>query len=115
MYLRVNGAKIPIEVKTSFMDKLKSFRFKLSEIDYAICFPNKRRINTYFYCLRFDIIMTDKDNVILNIFENTRTEERYKGNKKVYYTYIFPSGVASFYEIGDKLDIVDGKKKKNNS
>ena len=115
MYLKVNGTKVPIEVKTCFMNKVKSFRFKLNEVEAALCFPNKRRINTYFYCLSFDIIMTDKDNIILNIFESTRTEERYKGDKNVYYTYVFPSGVASFYEVGDKLDIVKTKKEKNNS
>lgn len=112
MYLKINESKIPIEIKTSFMDKVKSFRFKISELEYALCFPKKRKINTYFYCQKFDIIMTDKDNVILNIFERTRTEERYKGKKKVYFTYVFPVGVSDYYDIGDTLDIVLTKKDK---
>lgn len=112
MYLKINKSKIPIEIKTSFIDKVKSFRFKLTELEYALCFPKKRRINTYFYCQRFDIIMTDKDNIILNIFENTRTEERYKGNKKVFFTYVFPVGVSSYYDIGDTLDITLTKEDK---
>ena len=112
MYLKINNSNIPIEIKTSFIDRVKSFRFKISDLEYALCFPKKRRINTYFYCQRFDMIMTDKNNVILNIFENTHTESRYKGKRKVYFTYVFPIGVSDYYNIGDTLDVVLTKKDK---
>ena len=112
MYLKVNNIKVPIKIKTEFSDRLKAFRFKFDEVEYALCFPDKRKINTYFYCLKFDIIMTDKDNVILNIFPSTATEARFKGKRKVFYTYIFPCGIADYYGVGDKLDVVLTKKDK---
>ncbi|MBP3800202.1 MAG: hypothetical protein ILA19_04400, partial [Bacilli bacterium] len=62
MYLKIKKVKIPIEIKISFKDKLKSFRFRLTDIEEGLCFPKKRRINTYFYYQRVDLIMTDKDN-----------------------------------------------------
>ena len=96
MYLKVNNIKVPIKIKTTFKDKMKSFRFKFDEVKYALCFPNKRKINTYFYCLKFDIIMTDKDNVILNIFPNAPTESRFRGKRKVYYTKMMESFMKYF-------------------
>ena len=112
MYLKIKKVKIPIEIKTSFKDKLKSFRLKLSEIDNGLCFPKKRRINTYFYYQRVDLIMTDKDNKILNIFKNIPSERRYKGEKGTYFTYVFPVGVSDFYQIGDTLDVILNEKDK---
>lgn len=112
MYLKIKKVKIPIEIKTSFKDKLKSFRLKLSEIDSGLCFPKKRRINTYFYYQRVDLIMTDKNNKILNIFKNIPSERRYKGEKGTYFTYVFPVGVSDFYQIGDTLDVILNEKDK---
>ena len=105
MYLKINKVKIPIEIKTSFKDKLKSFRFRLTEIDKGLCFIKKRRINTYFFYQRVDIIMADKNNKVLTIIKNAQTERKYKGNKETYFLYIFPVGVSDFYEIGDTLNI----------
>lgn len=105
MYLKINKVKLPIEIKTSVKDKLKSFRFRLTDIEEGICFPKKRRINTYFYYQRVDLIMTDKDNKILTIFKNVPSERRYKGKKGTYFLYVFPVGVSDFYELGDILNI----------
>ncbi len=105
MYLKINKVKIPIEIKTNFKDKIKSFRLKLSEIDSGLCFVKKRRINTYFYYQRVDIIATDKNNKILTIFKDAPTERRYKGKKGTYFLYVFPVGVANFYDIDDILNV----------
>lgn len=112
MYIKINKTKIPIEIKTTLMDRIKSFRFKLDEINYGLCFPKKRKINTYFYCQKVDIIMTDKDNKILNIFLGVNPEEKVKGNKKVYFTYVFPQNVLNQYEIDDKFDVILNKNDK---
>lgn len=113
MYLKINKVKIPIEIKTSFKDKLKSFRFRLAEIDEGLCFPKKRRINTYFYYQRVDLITTDKNNKILSIFENVPSERRYKGRKGTYFMYVFPVGVSNFYEIGDTLNVTLNEEDRN--
>lgn len=106
MYLKINKVKIPIEIKTTFKDKLKSFRFRLTEIEEGLCFLKKRRINTYFYCQKVDLIMTDKNNKILNLFKNASSEKRYKGKKETYFIYVFPVGVSDFYQIGDTLNVI---------
>jgi hypothetical protein len=113
MYLKINKVKIPIEIKTSFKDKLKSFRLRLADIDSGLCFPKKRRINTYFYYQRVDLIMTDKDNKILSMFNNVPTERRYKGKKGTYFLYVFPVGVTDFYEIGETLNVTIEKTDKD--
>ena len=105
MYLKINKVKIPIEIKTNFKDKIKGYRLKLTEIKSGLCFPKKRRINTYFYYQRVDLIMTDKENKILTIIKDAPTERRYKGKKGTYFLYVFPVGVADFYDIDDKLNV----------
>lgn len=110
MYIKIKNRKIPIEIKTTLKEKIKSFRFKLTKIDYGLCFPKKRRINTYFYCQNVDIIMTDKKQKIIKMFPNQRSEKYIRGNKKVYYTYVLPTTICNVFDIGDTLPIVTTKK-----
>lgn len=109
MYIKINKSKIPIEIKTTLKDKIKSFRFKLTKIDYGLCFPHKRRINTYFYCQNVDIIMTDKENKIIKMFSNQTSEKHIRGNRKVYYTYVLPTTICNIFDIGDTLPIITTK------
>lgn len=104
--------KIPIEIKTTLKEKIISFRFKLTDIDYGLCFPKKRRINTYFYCQKVDIVMTDKDNNIVKIFLNEASEKRFKGPKKTYFTYVFKGNTLNDYKVLDHLNIISTKKEK---
>lgn len=106
MYLKINKKKIEIQLVDEWVERIRSFRFKLDPIDYGLCFQNKRSIDTYFFCQPVDIIMTDKDNNIISIFKNIKSESRLKGNKNVYYTYIFPVGVSDYYEQDEKLKII---------
>lgn len=110
MYIKIKNSKIPIEIKTTLKEKIKSFRFKLTEINYGLCFPKKRRINTYFYCQNVDIIMTNKDNTIIKMFPNQTSERHIRGNRKVYYTYVLPTTLCNNFEIGDTLPIITTKK-----
>ena len=112
MYLKLKSKKIPIEIKTTLKEKIISFRFKLTDIDYGLCFPKKRRINTYFYCQKVDIVMTDKDNNIVKIFLNEASEKRYKGPKKTYFTYVFKGNTLNDYKVLDHLNIISTKKEK---
>ena len=104
--------KNPIEIKTTLKEKIISFRFKLTDIDYGLCFPKKRRINTYFYCQKVDIVMTDKDNNIVKIFLNEASEKRFKGPKKTYFTYVFKGNTLNDYKVLDHLNIISTKKEK---
>lgn len=113
MYIKIKQRKIPIQIKTTLKEKIKSFRFKLTEIDYGLCFPKKRRINTYFYCQNVDIIMTNKDNTIIKMFPNQTSERHIRGNKKVYYIYVFPNIVCNHFKIGDTLPIISTKKEQD--
>ncbi len=106
MYLKVKKTKIPIDIKTSLKDKIVSFRFKLSKIDRGICFIKKRRINTYFYCQNVDIIMTDRENKIIKMFINQLSERKFRGNRKVFYTYVLPANSCCGLAILDEFPII---------
>ena len=48
MYLKVNNKKLYIREMTKFFDRLIGLRFYFRTLDFAMKFPKKKRINTYF-------------------------------------------------------------------
>ena len=44
-------------------------------------------INTYFFCQKLDIVVTDKENNILAIYPNLETEKFIRPRLKAYYIY----------------------------
>ena len=75
-YIVLDKEKIEIKTLTKFKDRLKSFRFYLKDINYGLCFPKKKMLNTYFFCQRVDIIVTDKENNILAVYHDLKTEKK---------------------------------------
>ena len=104
MYLKIKNKKIKILKYTKFKDRFKSLKFHLNEIDFGIKMPNKRIANTYFFCQRVDICFTDKDDNILYLCDNLKSEKFIiKFNaKNVYY---FPKGTNKYLNIGDKIKL----------
>ncbi len=105
MYIKLKGKKIIVRELTKFKDRFISYKFKLEPIKEGLCFPKKRWFSTYLYCQRVDVIMTDKDNKILYMYQNLKSEKIIFFKKSVYYTYIFPSNTANDLKVGDKLKI----------
>lgn len=103
MYLRVNNKKLEIKDLVTFKDKIKTLRFNLYTIDYGIRKKTKLA-TTYFYCQNVDIIITNKEDVIIGIYEKVKPEKRiFKFKAK--YVYYLPLNTAKYLSKGEKLKI----------
>lgn len=102
MYLVIKGKKIPVQECKSLKDKLKTFRFVLEPIDYGLKLSPKRIASTYFFCQRVDICFTDKNNKIIALYENVRSEKRILKlrSKNIYY---LPLDTCKNLSIGETL------------
>ena len=105
MYLRIGNNKIEVRDYVKFSDKIKSFRFYLEPIDFGIRYK-KKIASTYLFCQKVDIIFTDKNNVILDLYHNVPTEKRLF-DFKAYYIYYLPLGSCKNYDVGEKLKITE--------
>lgn len=124
MYLKIKKKKIEIRNLTGFWERFKGLKFVLEQIDYGVKFPKKRTITTNFLCQLIDVALTDKNDKILYLYEDFRTERRIFPRWKVRNIYFLPVGTAKELVIGEKMPIVDEdvskslkskeKKKKNN-
>lgn len=114
MYLKTSkNKKIEIQELISFWERFKSLRFVLEPINYGVRFPKKRSVSTTFLCQRVDIIITDKENTILHMYENFKSEKRIWPKRRAYYIYLLPLGTITHFKTGDKLNLVDDEKKSN--
>lgn len=102
MYLRVNNKKLEIKEMLTFTDKIKSLRFNLYKIDYGLRRNNKKLASTYMFCQRVDICFTNKENVIIALYENVKSEKRiFKWKSK--YIYYLPLNTVKHLKVGEKL------------
>lgn len=104
MYLKIKNKKIPIKDYNNFKDRLKSLRMILEPIDYGIKITNAKIASTYFFCQRVDICFTDKNDIIIKLYENVKTEKR-KINLKAHNIYYLPLNTCKYLSIGTKLKI----------
>lgn len=105
MYIKINDKKIKVHTLTKFWPRLKSYRFYLEPIKDGLCYPKKRCFNTYLFCQRVDIIMTDKENKIMYIYNHIKSEKIIFYKRKVYYTYILPVNTTKKLRIGETLSL----------
>lgn len=116
MYIKIKNKKIKLQEANTFWERFKGLKFILEPIDYGIRFPHKKFSTTNFLCQRIDIVLTDKEDKILYLFNDVGTEKYIFPRFKVYYTYFLPLGVASKLKVGDKLNVIlekdDEKKEK---
>lgn len=106
MYLKLKKKKIEILEYTKMIDRFKTFKFYLEKIDFGIKIPKKKYASTYFFCQRVDICFTDKEDKILYLFENVKTEKRFF-KFKAYNVYYLPVNTCSELRVGDKLKLKD--------
>lgn len=111
MYLKVKNKKIEIKELTTFWERFKGLKFIFEPIDYGIKFPHKRFSTTNFLCQKIDVILTDREDNILYIYENLGTEQYIFPMRKVYNTYFLPIGTAKNFKVGDKFLVIDSKNK----
>ena len=102
MYIKVNNKKIKILERTKKLDRFKSLKFVLEKIDYGIKLPKKHLISTYFFCQRIDICITNKDNVIIKLYENIKSEKKKLFLKSIN-VYYLPLNTCKYLKIGETL------------
>lgn len=105
-YIICDKKKIKYKTLTKFKDRIKSFRFYLYPIKEGLCYPKKKMINTYFFCQKLDIVVTDKENNILAIYPSIKSEKFIRFRLKAYYIYLLPEGSSKDMKVNEKLRIV---------
>lgn len=99
--LVLNNKKLDIKYCTTFKDKLLGFMFQ-KNINSVLRFRCKS-IHTFFMRENIDIIITDKYNTVLYVYNNL------KKNKIIikldsYFIYELPFN-SNIYKVGDKLKL----------
>lgn len=103
MYIKINNKKLEIIELTTFWQRFKSLKFALEPITTGIKLPHKKYADTYLFCQRVDIVMTDKDNNILYLYKNVKTEKRILFKRKVYNVYYLPLNTVDNLEVNTRL------------
>ena len=103
MLLKIGKKKIEIVELNKFNEKFKSFKFYLEKIDYGIRIK-KKHYNTYFFCQRVDICVTDKNDTIIKLYENVRSE-KLKFFLRAKYVYYLPLGTVKNLKLNEKLNL----------
>lgn len=105
MYLLYNKKKIDIDDCTTFKDRLIGFMFNKKTIIRGKRFPRCSSIHTFFMFQSIDVVMADKNNKIIKIYQNLKPNRIIFPNKKIYYVYELPLGSTKGFKIGNILDI----------
>lgn len=109
MKLKINNKTIKVNKVDGFINRYKILKFDLHPLKEIILFEKRKFLSTYFFCQRVDVVMTDKDNMIIYIYENVKSEKRIHYKRKVYNTYILPAKMAKYLNSGEKLNIINKK------
>ena len=112
MYLQVKRKKIKLIELTKFWDRFKGLKFVFEPLNYAIRFPKKKFVTTNFLCKKIDIVLTDKEDNILYMYENMKTEKYIFPKRKVYNVYFLPLNTVKNLTKNTKLKVVLTKKDK---
>ena len=112
MYLQVKRKKIKLIELTKFWDRFKGLKFVFEPLNYAIIFPKKKFVTTNFLCQKIDIVLTDKEDNILYMYENMKTEKYIFPKRKVYNVYFLPLNTVKNLTKNTKLKVVLTKKDK---
>ena len=106
MYIIVDNKKINIVLAKHFLTRLKGFMFK-KNINYCLCFPKCNSIHTFFMLENINIIMADKNNKILYIYNNVKKNKIIFPKKNVFNTYELPVNINNTYKVNDYIKIKD--------
>ena len=99
--LVLNNRKLDIKYCTRFKDKLLGFMFQ-KNINYILKFKCKS-IHTFFMKENIDVVITDKHNKVIHIFNNLKKNQIII-KLDSYFIYELPFN-TNVYKVGDKLKI----------
>lgn len=108
MYIKVGKKKYNVIFLNTLWLKFKSLKFYLEPIE-DIYKLKKKSLSTYLFCQKIDIIMTDKNNKIIRIYERFGTEKIIFPKRKVFYIYLAPLGVSNYFNVGDEFIVKEEK------
>lgn len=91
MRLIYDGKSIDLIECKHFFSRLKGFMFQ-KKIDKALLFNKCNSIHTFFMKRNIDVIMCNKDNIILYYYHNLGKNKIILPKKKVYKTIELPVG-----------------------
>ncbi len=103
MKLLYDNKEIELKECKSFFSRLKGFMFEKG-INKAILFNKCNSVHTFFMKEKIDVIMCDKDNVVLFYYNNLGKKKVIWPKKKVTKVFETPSGYFDI-EIGKKMTI----------
>ena len=106
MYIKINDKKVKLIEANTFFQRLKGLKFVLGPLNYGVRFPKKKSSNTNFLFEKIDVILTDKDEKILFLFEKVGTERKIRRRKNVYNTYFVPVNTVKDLKVGETLALV---------
>ena len=92
MKVIIDNKEIKLIEANHFLKKLKGFMFQ-TNINYCLRFKTNS-IHTFFMKENIDIVMTDKFNTVLYIFNNI-PKNKIIIKKNAYYTYEFPNNFVN--------------------
>ncbi len=101
MKIILDNTELDLKNCIHFKDKLLGFMFKRN-IDYCMRF-RCRSIHTFFMKENIDVIITDKNNKILYIYNNL-TKNKIIIKKDAYYFYELPNNTNT-YKVNDRIKL----------
>lgn len=102
MRILIDNSTIFVIVCSKFWKRLKGMMFSKKQ-DHGYYFPNCNGIHTFFMFQAIDVILTDKNDVILYYYKNVKPWRIILPKKDVKNTYEFPTHFLKNPEIGDKI------------
>lgn len=103
MLLIYQSKKINLYECTSFISRLKGFMFQ-KEINFSLLFNKCNSIHTFFMKENIDVIMCDKNDVILYYYPNLKKNKIILPKKQVYKVYETPANYFNI-KINDKMEV----------
>ena len=103
MKLIYNNQEIELINCKTFFQRLMGFMFKKSA-NYALLFNKCNSIHTFFMKMNIDVIMCDKNNNILYIYNNIKPNKIILPKKKVSKTIEIPTNIFKF-KLNTKIKI----------
>ncbi len=88
----------------SFFTRLKGFMFT-TNINKSLLFNNCNSVHTFFMKQNIDIIMCNKENIVLYYYKNIKKNKIILPKKGVYKVYETPSNYFNI-KINDRLEII---------
>lgn len=91
MHVMIGKKKYDLVDCVTFSSRLRGLMFT-RDFDYCMRFSRCNSIHTFFMITNIDVIMTDKENNVLFIFENVKPWKVILPKKNVFNVYELPSG-----------------------